>query len=679
MLRLKELTLARFRSFVEPQTLKFPARGLTMVRSNGSGTGKSSLFMAIADAVDACPVPATQLQSNGATEPRSVNVTWAVDGGSTFTVKRSSNLSLVVDGQDVKGVAARLWERVTELMGLRRLEWIVPLTYRPQKCRSFFLTLSDAEKKEFLSGVLGLDHVEDELAKSDDAVSGLKARFQAAEKAQTEAETALKLAEETLAAAELVEEQPLVADVASAEGSVKFFLKKEKELLEKTPQPVDFPFTAEEQAEIDRLGQRPPASPLVAEFEKRLLAVDQAMAAEMAAWTEAMKAHRAACDENSKLQGQRLQHGFRLNELRKRQLVLEAQTAAMNEHGKCPTCHQAWSAGESHFEQLEEELEGVMNEAQDLQNWLDDPRNTIRMNPDAPAAPDQSEDLRMKKELRRRLDRLHNDQVQKAGEQAAQLSAIHDARKAKVEAARWAHRQELEKVRGLIADRRLLLEQAKGRLQAGQLANARYITAQNGVKNRLAALQSAQFQLDKAQKELNLELDFQALVGAKGFLGSIFDEILQEISNKTNELLAKLPNVSHISMTLVSSKTAATTKKQTKAITPTFRDRGHVVEKGWDVYFSGGQVTAIELAIDLAVAQVIGQRTGIMPGWLILDEPFVGLPAAEVEQVLEVLQVLAQDRLVMVIDHLPDAQQWFPNFIDLRMENGQTKVLDTAG
>jgi hypothetical protein len=54
--------------------------------------------------------------------------------------------------------------------------------------------------------------------------------------------------------------------------------------------------------------------------------------------------------------------------------------------------------------------------------------------------------------------------------------------------------------------------------------------------------------LAEIKAKMNAELDFQKLIGREGFLGAIFDEVLWEISEETNRLLAQFPNTAHVTL-----------------------------------------------------------------------------------------------------------------------------------
>jgi len=82
-------------------------------------------------------------------------------------------------------------------------------------------------------------------------------------------------------------------------------------------------------------------------------------------------------------------------------------------------------------------------------------------------------------------------------------------------------------------------------------------------------------------------------------------------------------------------------------------------------------LSAVYLATDLAIIDVVSRRLGVAPGWLVLDESFEGLGPVEKEAYLEVLNNYARNKLVLIIDHGTETKEALPG-IDLVMRNKRT-------
>jgi DNA repair exonuclease SbcCD ATPase subunit len=181
----------------------------------------------------------------------------------------------------------------------------------------------------------------------------------------------------------------------------------------------------------------------------------------------------------------------------------------------------------------------------------------------------------------------------------------------------------------------------------------------------------AQLNLDQNLKDLNLELDVQAMVGREGFLGVIFEDILVEISAATNEILERVANVRHLTFQFEATKELKT-GNVAQRITPVINSHGRRVS--FDAGISGGMQTSVELAVDLGVAEVIARRRGTYPGFLILDEPFEGLGGISKEAAMQMLEAYSRDRLVLIVDHSSEFQGLFQQIIEIEQTDGRSGI-----
>jgi hypothetical protein len=187
--------------------------------------------------------------------------------------------------------------------------------------------------------------------------------------------------------------------------------------------------------------------------------------------------------------------------------------------------------------------------------------------------------------------------------------------------------------------------------------------------NLKAALSQQKY--DNGKTQIGLLKDFQALVGREGFLGAIFDEILAEITEETNRILARVPNTDTVTLRFDSE---ATTKggKVNRTIVPILSVAGNTGKL--ESRCSGGMMSSIELAVDLAVAEVISRRTNSSPGWMCLDESFDGLDAASKEACFQLLHVQAQKKLILIVDHSESFSELFAETITITSKGGRSVV-----
>ncbi len=85
---------------------------------------------------------------------------------------------------------------------------------------------------------------------------------------------------------------------------------------------------------------------------------------------------------------------------------------------------------------------------------------------------------------------------------------------------------------------------------------------------------------------------------------------------------------------------------------------------------SGGELRALSLCVDFSILDILETQFGIALNPIILDEPFEGLDPAGREIVVEILEKLAQNRQIMVIDHATEAKAMFSHIIRVEKRSG---------
>lgn len=163
MITVKKMEIEGFRSFKSKTVIEFPNKGAILIKGKNkvaptaSGTGKSSILMALAFVLDYCKLPTTELK-NYQSKKMSVKV-FLADGINEYIVTRDPKLSLIVNNVPYDGKSAGADEELKKILK-DSPDLIETLTYRPQRTLGRFINSTDSEKKEFLSKVLNLNELE---------------------------------------------------------------------------------------------------------------------------------------------------------------------------------------------------------------------------------------------------------------------------------------------------------------------------------------------------------------------------------------------------------------------------------------------------------------------------------------------------------------------------------------
>lgn len=623
--------------------IQFPKNGLLLIRGrnpvtgDSSGTGKSTVMLAVAYALDMCPFPATELQSWYTDEPMQVTLVLETDRGDV-TISRGKSNRLTADWlpKPLTGAKA-IREEVQRIFGLDT-DTLRAITYRAQKKGGLFLGLTDSEKKEFLTRLLGLLKIETEVD-----IASEKARLAkpALDNSEMEVEQLKKQLEDLLKqeVPSLSDESKAEKESADATAEMILIQKKTGEILANAR---NLEVGENEDEEVIRLrGQLDAAH---THYQKAAEANTQAF--------EAFKAKQEGL--RKQLADLAAKENMKLNLGRELERLRREQTSALQ--GNCPSCQRPWDESIRRAKELEAQ---IANQEAQLKNLHGSTVNRARV----------EEELRETFVQNPLLVRLKTvgDQLK-----AAINSRIVDLRRVpQEEAAAMVGQLNIQraglaaKIQGLDQQLRLIRETNRkiDAIRKNLEANTEH------VRKRLAAVR---LEVDRLRTFFNAESDFAAMMGYQGFLGAIFGEALQDIEARVNDRLSRLANVSHVTLHF-KSETVTAAGKMNRTITPVAYVNGH--EAHLDAGLSGGMYTSVEGIVDLAVMAVAQERTGTLPGFLFLDESFEGQGNATKESALEILREYGDEKLVVVVDHSSEIKEIFTQFITVEQKADGTSVI----
>lgn len=713
-LHIRKLTVEGFRSFVDRQSTQvLPLKGLYGIRGKNldtggsSGAGKSSVAYAIFYALGLLKAPytAAKLKTKWSKVPMQVELDLEVDGV-PCVLKRGKVTSIRVGAeQEVAGSVDAVDARLERLVGNPDL--LRARIFRAQKKPGLFLTMKDAAKKEFLSGLLGLEELEREI----------EAATPKANKFKTEAEK-YQIALEALTKRVVVPAQASGIDLAELEGTVLEAATKAeifgpllvvaKEDLAKATrltamqvkttqasQRLDLEkFDEEQRTEVQNYPPRPTTQESDTAKALRKAALDcterikvnndSNRLAENAA-RAILKQAEGALDKYRRSAAKEKECSQGLDKARKN--IAKALEA------KCPTCDQAWLTAQTQLPKwYEEEAKWLQQIAEAAAALAEIPNAELQITSSQKALSEVLGDTtitqlhQVQAEIQQRLaNELASNQAEvkaydaqlKAfqqnqasnrklflSEQARYLESTTSTYDSSVRSAQDKF-QQLERSR---VEAGMVLQKAQSALNQAKALNQ---AAQDRHDHELSIYDALQVDIAELERQIAENLGGAASEGdfalvLKSFMGGIFDEVLQEISQEANDLLRTIKNVATTTISFSSDKVTekGSVKQQIKSVV-----LKNGMELDWEVELSGGQGESLELAVDLALGRVIGRRTGDRPGFLFLDESFAHLDMACKESCLEVLQKAAQDQLILIVDHSTELRDFFTGFIDLESRN----------
>jgi DNA repair exonuclease SbcCD ATPase subunit len=716
-MRLLGITLKNFRSFVDEQTVTFPDSGLVLLKGlnrdsgGSSGSGKSSILLAISHLLGYCPFSATSLNGWRSEEPLRVKGTFEIKGAIVEIQRDGSKLSLWVNGIKQKGGAAQLERQLSDLIGVKP-DVLGALTYRAQRTSSLFLSMTDSEKKQFLSDLLNLDRFErlaDQATKELGALTGKLSVLRAVVDSQRIA---------------IPPEPPdlVLIDVDVLDRQIKALKQQIEKLVQDREHLVKIidtnKSTIEQKSRSIKLSYQPEISRLEQELKSilgRNLVPEQQ---DTALFTDRLeKIEKKIREHQDEQQNQLRQATQKLKQLnqeaavwrrqadgrlvamdRLKQIEAEITSIAFN---LCPTCSQTWTAGQEQVKQLDREAEECRAKISDGLKSLESLKicETIEI-PKIQEKIEKLQCIEIPPNLTVARDKLKGALAtavanQKVATSALQNQQLQDQIKTQkqIDDLKQKMTQELDKEVKTLEQDVVGLTQAAGLLDAeinhlksrNRDLSHQYLDAERSNQNALSMRQQSldmrqraiktlsdkTQELEEAGREYDLLKEFIKLVGREGFLGIICDDVLAEIAALSNTRLSHLPNVQAITLAFQTSRDLKDGSQRNEIKTCLMLDGREVPLAS----LSGGQQTAVEMAVDRSVAEVIARRTGVRPNWLVLDEAFEGMDGVVKEQCFEMLKQQATEQLILVVDHAEQFIHLFDQTIEVEYQNGISRVL----
>lgn len=635
-IHIRKLSLQAFRAFKDKNTTKtLPRTGLVGIRGSGpngvsSGTGKSSIGLAITYAFGYCPFSANAQQNWHTKTPMQVELELDTHLGPAL-LKRGKEFSLTVNGVTTQGSAKLVEAEVQKLVGLP-IELLETLTYRQQQERGRFLKMTDGKKREFLSTLLNVTELEEEIEKSVKKSNELQKEVDALDK--------------VICALEEVLVQPgelKLKDVTELKNELD--IKSERYNSELRDFEVNKPIFSPPSTIISELESK------INECNRRVLLLENK---ERIGKTELTVKSKQIQSEIHDID---VKYAFRDSYLKQIQ-NLENENRKLSD-AICNVCHRPWERAEERLLLNEEkirnlrvELEKIV-ESQKVKFELTDQLNKLQKEIAEFKVPnlDIIKDIKLELEKQLSVEKNKSEEAQEKFDNQLSLA------KNKVKLAKAEY------------------DAAKRALELTESENTAILIGYNNSVKRYERektnLHSNRLNREQQARKASEEYDFADSL--RKYLTSLFDQILSEISLETNEYLKGLPNTPTTTI-LFTTETQTEKNGVKQEIKPLVMKGGQAVDLKSGI--SGGQLESVELAVDLAIGKVIGERTGVRPGFIIFDESFGAHCPVVKQSCMEILKRASEDCLILVIDHATELRDYFDDFVDVESNGDESRIIN---
>ncbi len=165
------------------------------------------------------------------------------------------------------------------------------------------------------------------------------------------------------------------------------------------------------------------------------------------------------------------------------------------------------------------------------------------------------------------------------------------------------------------------------------------------------------------KRELELYKTLSAIYSPTGAQAYVLDSVVDsfnEVIQKYVDMLS--PNMSYVLNSFKENSSGDIVAKFSETLTK----GAETVSVG---SLSGGEEKGLSLCVDFALLEVLETQFGMTLNPVILDEPFDGLDAAGREIVVDLLESLARNRQIFVVDHASESKAMFTKSIRVELRN----------
>lgn len=623
--------------------ISFPESGLVLV-CGPSGAGKSSIFLAIAYALKFSPFAYKDLCNWVNDDNCWVELSLTVDGF-PLTLRRGKDTYLEFQGEKTTGVK-QVDERLVSVLGATP-NVLESLTYRRQRSPGLFLSKTDLQKREFLNEIIDLDWIQEEIS-----VSNKKSADFAAELNSLEGEFRAKHqnVEELRKKAEFgidfdLEKKKLAEEFAQCSSDLS---QRQISLQQLENTKVENLQELASLSEIDKQIDSVRSSNVSTEVWERKKAAESA-------YTETQKLSDRFDVESAKHLSKSLDPTVQIGIIKDSIHALEQQ--------KCGMCNRSWDGADSKLTEFRNQLVELEKQKKSRDAFIqrvDQEKRSFRQK------------LAEQRATVQALEKEIHDIEKESFNKIEHLQKIKNSVIESLESKKTKYLVGIQNVKNEIFALEAKIRENKMKQSWLETQEKRAVEHKAEIKSKENDLERLNVLRSKLESDVLIESETVRLL--KGFWAQFFQDFLNSLEHEANKIMGSLPNIAHCTVQFNSSRETADGRVRNEINT--------VVNFGnhqWDLEAgsSGGMLTSIEIAVDMALAKLVSERSAVNFGWLILDESFNGHSTETKEACLETLQAYASDRLILVVDHASETNEAFSSRINVQftLEGSKLRVL----
>jgi DNA repair exonuclease SbcCD ATPase subunit len=669
MLKLKKYTFFGIGRFVSEQSVDLDLLGhLSKIdgentnTGGSSGSGKSTTVEALAYLLGISEMPATSLQSRITKDP--IFVKGWFEGDIVITRSKKDGLTIETPTETVSGNSKLAEEKLDEIIGIKR-SLLKTMCYKRQKQGGFFLNLTPKQSHEFLVDCLDLQIYQSKILKIEE---NIKQKLRPSELSLLNEIERIKSVtqaiQQQISEIEIPVKEPCSIDNIEEAENKKIKMENQLSLLRKT---LD-----SELQELDQFHKPFKKTPVLdtailsktkelEELKKQIEIKRQANSLEkqekIKKISQTIYTVQSKIEEINKLDFFKKQENAHL-------LKKQEELSHLNLNN-CPTCMQKWETEGllNKKNSLACEIQGHISKLAEIEKEQNSKTAFESALIKLKAQLVEAEQMVVNKEEDAQLQQIHQelsslkDSIEKEKLQTdlfyqSELNLFQEKKKNTED----KYKNDIESLKNNILQISHLIEKEKQSIAYYQKALDSYNKTLD--LNQKAVEKNAQDLLNKENelKEVSYKIKTseEAVRFIKLFTLQKFQDTLDHIGNRATELINNIPNMANAVIYFENAKETkdGVLKNEVSAVINLEGDESVPVKT-----LSGGERTAADFAVDLAVSEMIEHMTQKGVNFLIIDEGFDGLDAISKIQCLEILKNMNTSKKILIIDHSSEVKE----------------------
>jgi DNA repair exonuclease SbcCD ATPase subunit len=690
MIKLLKLKFQNVGRFVEMQSIDFTNKSKLLQfdaknenTGGSSGSGKSTVFQCIDLLLGINGASAATLQSRLTKSGFFIEGEFLIND-IPVTISRSKKDGLIVrtPTETVEGNAKIAEEKIDSLLGIPR-KLFGKMVHKKQKEGGFFLELTAKESYDFMVDCLGLQEWESKLDK-------INAFSKEKELTLIQLQNQIKNNEELLGKYESDLSsitKPAEIDQNDLDAKLDINLKA----LDQAKSNINT-FKAQlaqelQNIELEKNSKIPPKPEIAVDKELDVLKqelnsiaskeLEERSALNSALIEEKIKNAQIALTNISKKEVELENKVNKVKELKKQKEHIVAAT--------CPTCSQKW-VGESAIKKVEQLSAEIVNLTAEIVQFKDmigkkdiitkalDGLRLEKENNDKMLSEIAVKYAEMKAAINNKISNLKNLESQALIEwNSKRLEVIN-----KYDNLAREKERHFQNLIGVNQETQRMCENDINNIRSlkdnyqKQLSAYNQMTSAIGVRISELKEKIAQDRASEAIIQKNLLVAAESHRAVKNYTLQIFQDTLNFIGEYATQILNAVPAMSNATLYFENCKETKTGKIKDEINCIINLDGENNINIKT---LSGGERTAVDLAVDLAVIEVLESQAGKGADWIVLDEPFTGLDSVGCEAAIDIIKQIGLKKRIIIVDHNPEVKEVIEESIMVHRRGSESNIV----